>query len=183
MPPRSQQVGEVLATGLSLPTNSVLIAEEIDSGTVRLVWTAIQAMDKEGATIDVALCTSGGYCLAGFAIYDLLRSCKANIRITGYGKVYSMGTVILQAGDERRLSPNTQLLIHPSYIDGGINEPNIAEAEIEVENHKLIDGRTTQILAERMALPLEQFRLRFPRSTYLSAQEALDLGLADSIAT
>lgn len=178
---RSQQTGEILATGISLATRSLLINDEIDTSVVRQVWAALQVLDKPDTLLTVYLHTPGGYINSGFAIYDMLRAAEARIRIVGTGSIYSMGVVILQAGDERLLTEHASLLLHPASVEG-IKETDLGVIALELADHQRNDRRTGGLLAERMGISLKQFQQRYKKNHYFSAPESVALGLADSIA-
>lgn len=57
----------------------------------------------------------GGDYLHGMAIYDAISTCESYVIIKGYGYAMSMGSIILQAADERIIAPNAKFMIHYGY--------------------------------------------------------------------
>lgn len=179
MPAVQQNITEVLQTGLSLPTRSILIADEINDYTIKQVWTGIQALDN-GEPFAVYISSGGGIVNSGWAVYDMLRACKSHVTTVGMGRVYSMATTILQAGDERILRPNCTVMIHPLYLEG-IGETALDEINTELTAAKKNNDRMLRLLGRSMGLTLPKLIQKYPKTTYLTAAEAVAVKLADSI--
>jgi ATP-dependent protease ClpP protease subunit len=62
--------------------------------------------------IIVHMCSRGGCWEEGIGIYDSIMSCRSHVTIIVWGAAFSMGSVILQAGDERLLSKHSSMMIH-----------------------------------------------------------------------
>jgi len=56
--------------------------------------------------------TQGGDMHHGMAIYDAIRSCRNSVTVRVFGRAWSMGSIILQAGSQREMSPSSSLLLH-----------------------------------------------------------------------
>ena len=54
----------------------------------------------------------GGDWADGMAIYDSIILCKSYVTIISYGQAESMSSLILQAADNRLLTPNSYFMIH-----------------------------------------------------------------------
>src|SRR5271166_6582243 len=55
--------------------------------------------------ITILMNNIGGDVIHGMAIYDAIRSCQSHITIKVLGHAMSMGSIILQAADERLMLP------------------------------------------------------------------------------
>jgi len=126
----------------------------------------------------------GGDWNAGMAIHDYLKTCKSHITMRCFGRVRSMGTIILQACDERLLAQNCEFMIH----HGSAAYATSHEKDFENFAEQLIKDR------EKMEeIYLERIREKKPRYSkvkleelmvydkYMTPLEAIDLGLADKI--
>lgn len=169
----------------------------------------------------------GGDWYHGMAIYDAISCspCVCTIRVYGYAM--SMGSIILQAADERVLMPNARLMIHYGS-DGLSGHSKIFErwadeskrTSWEMENlyieamlkkeEQIGEGYLAKTLTDFMAKqkrfdfskPTKPKRISFSKDdqekfeelreivkemlkydTILNAEEAVKLGLADSIYT
>lgn len=178
---RQQPIAEILNTNISLPTQTIYLVGTVGENDVKAFHLGLSILDREGTVIDVLLNCQGGSTIDGLAIYDMLKACKAHVRITATGCAYSMGLIILQAGDERILTPSCRLMVHESSTEVG--RVRVSDALANVVEDVAIDELTYTILAERVGITLKQAKNRFAQTVFFSAQEAIELGLADSLAS
>jgi len=137
----------------------------------------------EIAPISILLNTVGGSWEDGIAVYDVIKSLKSSVNIIGIGKVYSMGSVIMQAGDFRLLTENTYMMIHDGS-EGYEGDPKMIERWMEVS--KAVRMKMYDIFWQRMKQKRKKLRLRDIEQmcaidTLYNAEEAVKYGLADKI--
>lgn len=160
--------------------------DEVTSGTIAEVIKNLHILEiRETAPIILLLNTVGGSWDDGIAVYDIIKSLSSPVTIIGLGKVYSMGSIILQAGDIRVLTKNTHLLIHDG-TDGYIGETKNFERWAEYS--KKIRKKMYEIYYEKMMLKNPKITLKdierlCSNDTILSAEKSIELGLADEIIT
>ena len=161
-----------------------------DDVTVSMAQNCIKAFhkiaqyDPKGEReVTVYLNTQGGDVDAGLAIYDCIRRCNSHVVMVGTGRVMSIGTIILQAADQRVLTPNTTVMIHKGTY-GHYGHPN--------DTHNWTDYARRQFTLVNSLL-LTRIKEKHPKFTasklsklqqfdhLMTAQGALDLGLADFI--
>ena len=65
--------------------------------------------------INIVMNNPGGDWYHGMAIFDSIKNSPCYCSIKVYGHAMSMGSIILQAGDNRILMPNSRLMIHYGY--------------------------------------------------------------------
>lgn len=183
--------------GIFIPKRTVYIgsidvsAEHGESGTDAAMAEAaiknlfiLEGMSSDPITI--IMNNVGGDEHHGAAIYDAIRACKSNVTIIGMGNVHSMGSIILQAGDERILSPNAKQLIHygsPLYADPDMHAKSQWSWTKEC---KRFAGWMEQMYLEKIREKNPTFKLRKLQEllnfdTVLDARESVNLGLADKI--
>src|SRR5262249_12096717 len=90
---------------------------EIDQSVARNTIKGLHILqtispDKE---INVILNSFGGCWFSGMGIYDAIKACTCHVTATVFGSAMSMGSVILQAADTRRIHPNGTLMTHDGY--------------------------------------------------------------------
>lgn len=132
--------------------------------------------------IDIVLNSPGGSVIDGLAVYDIIRETAKTtpVNVTVLGACMSMGSIILQAGTERRAYPNSQFLLHEITYDLGRSshtehEDNKKQAD---RLQKVLNG----ILTGRSKLTASKLMSLIKRRDYtISAQEALEVGLIDRI--
>lgn len=157
--------------------------------TDKSVYTAIQTLGifsrrEPGCDITILLTTPGGSVLAGFALYDYIRQLrekghKVTIQVIGYAM--SMGVTLLQAADERLISPNSFLLIHET--SGGGENMTFSQAKDNLKHAQMMQDKMFETLAERGNLTSRQLKAKAARTDWLiDSKEALKHGLVDSIA-
>ena len=134
--------------------------------------------------IEMVISTPGGNADDMFAIYDTMRSIREEvpIRTRGIGKVMSAGVVLLAAGTkgERSIGKNCRIMLH-SVIGGHIGPMH--QLDNEMEEIRNIQDQYISVLAEetKMTKRYLQSLLKKKVNIYLSATEAVELGIADKI--
>jgi ATP-dependent Clp endopeptidase proteolytic subunit ClpP len=134
--------------------------------------------------IDMVISTPGGNADDMFAIYDIMRSIRDEvpIRTRGIGKVMSAGVVILAAGTkgERSIGKNCRIMLH-SVIGGHIGPMH--QLDNEMEEIRNIQDQYISVLAEETKMTKRYLRnlMKKKVNVYLSATEAVELGIADKI--
>ena len=138
--------------------------------------------------ITVYLNTEGGDCYQGMAIYDSIKASKCHVSVIVRGACMSMGSVVLQAGHERILSPNSAIMFHSgqSYGAGNPHEATNMAAFGEAYSKRLdniLFSRIQEKRAKDNQAPMSKktFDLLNLKSKWMFAEEAVDLGLADRI--
>jgi ATP-dependent protease ClpP protease subunit len=84
----------------------------------------LESRNKNAITI--IMNNPGGDYLHGLAIYDAIKYASCHCTIKVYGHAMSMGSIILQAADNRILMPNSKFMIHYGY-DGRNDHSKIVE--------------------------------------------------------
>lgn len=129
-------------------------------------------------TINVFINSPGGSGFDGVAIYNLLKNHQARIVVRVDGIAASAASVIAQAGDEVIMPDNTMMMIHrASTIVWG----NAAELEKTAADLKKIDTAWSNTYRKRFVGTPEELDQLLDDETYLTAEEAVALGLADVV--
>jgi len=134
--------------------------------------------------INIILNNPGGDWYHGMAIYDSILSSKCHVRIEVVGMAMSMGAVILQAGNERVISPNSKFMMH--YGTMGLNSTHSKVFDKWSEENKKVNSEMEKIFMEKILKKHPNFKLKKLKEmlnydTILTAKETVDLGLADKI--
>jgi ATP-dependent Clp protease protease subunit len=134
--------------------------------------------------IEMVISTPGGNADDMFAIYDTMRMIRKDvpIRTRGIGKVMSAGVVLLAAGTkgERSIGKNCRVMLH-SVIGGHVGPMH--QLDNEMQEIRNIQDQYISVLAEetKMTKRYLQSLLKKKVNIYLSATEAVELGIADKI--
>ena len=162
----------------------IFLGEEVNETTASLVVAQLLFLESEDPNKDIHLYINspGGMVTAGLAIYDTMQYIKCDVSTICIGLAASMGAFLLAGGakGKRYALPNAEIMIHqPS---GGA-KGQATEIEIAAENFFKTKKRLNEILAENTGKPYEVIAADTERDLYLSAQEAAEYGLIDSVIT
>jgi ATP-dependent protease ClpP protease subunit len=169
--------------GIHYKNRIIRIDDEIDEVSASYAISGIVALDDTPGPITVQLSTYGGEWWPGMAIYDAIKGCNNHVTIIGSGYVMSMGTIIMQAADERLATPNTEFLIHVgSELFSGHYHDFQRYAEVAKRYELLMeDIYLEQIKRKNPRYPRTALRRLLAHDTYMTAHEAAELGIIDGV--
>ncbi len=130
--------------------------------------------------IKVYINSPGGSVTAGLAIYDTMQFVGPDISTICIGMAASMAAVLLAGGakGKRLILPNAEVMIH--QVMGGA-EGQASDIEISARHILKLKQSLNGILAKHTGKKLERLEKDSDRDYYMSAQEARDYGIVDSI--
>ena len=130
--------------------------------------------------IDVRINSMGGEVYAGMAIFNAIRASQANINIYVDGVAASMAGVIALCGRPLHMSKYARLMLH--QVSGGIYGTSKDIRSYADQVDALTDALVSMV-AEKSGFKPDEVKERWfdGEDHWISAQEALDLKLADSI--
>jgi ATP-dependent Clp endopeptidase proteolytic subunit ClpP len=127
--------------------------------------------------IEVHLNTPGGEVFDGIAIYNCLKQ-RGNVTVIVDSLAASIGSVIACAGNPTVMAKNSQMMIHDGF---GMTVGNAADMREMADLLDKTSDNIASIYADKTHQPASQWRNLMKNETWLSAQEAVDAGLADQI--
>ena len=162
----------------------IFLGEEVNETTASLVVAQLLFLESEDPNKDIHLYINspGGMVTAGMAIYDTMQYIKCDVETICMGLAASMGAFLLAGGTKgkRMALPNAEIMIHqPS---GGA-KGQATEIQIAAENILKTKKKLNEILAANTGKPYDVVAADTERDYYMSAQEALEYGLIDSVIT
>ena len=139
-------------------------------------------LESENPSKDISfyINSPGGVVSAGLAIYDTMQYIRSPVSTVCIGQAASMGSLLLCAGakDKRFALPNARVMIHqPS---GGA-QGQATDIEIQAREILTLRKRLNQIYVTHTGQALEEIESKLERDTYMSAEEARDFGLVDTV--
>lgn len=160
----------------------IFLGEEVSNTSAGLVVAQLLHLEGEDPEKDIQLYINspGGSVTAGFAIYDTMQYIKCDVSTICMGMAASMGAFLLAGGakGKRMALPNAEIMIHqPS---GGA-QGQATDIKIVADHILRTKKKLNDILAANTGQPLEVIEVDTERDNYMSAQEAVDYGLIDSI--
>ena len=119
-----------------------------------------------------------------FSFYDILNQAKESCEVhtIGLGKVMSAGVLLLAAGTKghRYIGKNCRVMIH-AVTAGNIGELHSLKNEMEAIQ-QLQDSYTNALVSETSMTKRQLNRLLDRKvNVYLTAEEAIEYGIADKI--
>ncbi|MCU5695508.1 Clp protease ClpP [Bacillus cereus] len=135
--------------------------------------------DVKAEKIHVHINSGGGSAFDGVAICNLLKQHSAEIIVHIDGWAASAASVIAMAGDKIIMPSNTMMMIHQaSTIEYG----NADLFEKTARDLRKIDSALAASYKKRFVGTDEELKQLLKDETWLTAEEAVALGLADEIA-
>ena len=162
----------------------IFLGEEVNETTASLVVAQLLFLESEDPNKDIHLYINspGGMVTAGMALYDTMQYIKCDVSTICIGLAASMGAFLLAGGakGKRYALPNAEVMIHqPS---GGA-KGQATEIQIAAENILKTKKKLNEILAANTGKPYDVVAADTERDYYMSAQEAAEYGLIDSVIT
>ena len=130
--------------------------------------------------IQMLLSTYGGCVYDGLSLYDAIKNSKTEVDITCFGKIMSMGIVLLLAAKTRKAYRNTTFMIHEGS-SGAIGK--VSDMEDSIDESKRLNDIYFGIIESETKIPkakLDEIRKR-RKDWYFTAEEALEYGLITEI--
>lgn len=160
----------------------VVLAEPITSATVAPLCAQMAALDRVSHDpIHLIINSPGGSVHDGLALIDCIESMKSPVHTVGTGLVASMAAHILAAGENghRVVTPNAQLMVHqPATVGVG---GQVSEVAIALKSMVRLKDLLNGLLANATGKTREQIEQITERDTWLTPEQAVELGIADEI--
>jgi len=167
---------------LLLRNRIVFLGTQVTDEVANTIIAQLLFLQQDDADRDIHLYINspGGSADAGLAIYDTMHLVSPDVSTTCVGMAASAAAVILAGGAKgKRFSlPNSRMLIHQA--SSGVQG---TAADIEVEAREIIrlNTRVKQLLAMDTGQGVERIERDINRDYWMSALEARDYGLIDTI--
>lgn len=166
---------------VNLEENEILIYDEIGPAwwgliDASMVQDALKQMEGEHVTI--RLNTPGGSVNEGIAIYNALRQHKGGVTTIVDSLAASMGSYLLQAGEERIVYSNSAVMVHsPWTITMGNSDQLRKDAEV-LDKYAL---RMIPDYAARSGKSDDEILSIMADESWYAGREIVDAGFADKI--
>jgi ATP-dependent Clp protease protease subunit len=148
-----------------------------DLVVAQLLFLASQDAEKD---IDLYINSPGGAVTAGLAIYDTMQIVQPDIKTICVGQASSMGALLLAGGaaGKRMALPSSRILIHQPW--GGV-QGQASDISIQAREIIRMKRMTVEYFARHTGKSVERVSQDMERDFFMSAQEAVEYGLVDTI--
>ena len=173
--------GVQFASGEDAATISVLdvIGQDWWDGegvTAKRISAALRSIGDRPVT--VAINSPGGDFFEGLAIYNALREHPNHVTVKILGLAASAASVIAMAGDEVQIARAGFLMIHNTWVVAMGDRNAFREVADWLEP---FDAAAVDIYAARSGLDPKKIAAMCDKETWISGQQAVDQGFADSL--
>ena len=160
----------------------IFVDGEITDVTADLVVAQILFLESQNPDKDISMYINspGGSVTAGLAVYDTMQYVKSDIQTICLGQAASMGAILLAGGTKgkRFALPSSRIMIHQPW--GGA-QGQAADIAIQAKEIVRLKKLTIDYFAFHTGKKADTVAGDMERDFYMSAQEALDYGIIDSI--
>lgn len=181
---RRDDVDKFYDYGIHIPSRTLYMGPETDYEMAEAFVKGMHLLESISQDpITVIMNNIGGDEYDGLAAYDAISTSACHITIIAYGSAMSMGSWILQAADERVMSPNATLMIHNGSfsMEVTLTEMRARNKEIERLTTLMEETYLEKIRQVDTKYSLTKLRALLSAETYMTAEEAVRLGLADRV--
>lgn len=153
--------------------------DEFDFGSIEHVLRGIDMMlSMNNKPIEIHMSSYGGDAYMMLALYDKINESPCKFVFYGRGAIMSAATWIMAGCDERYLSKNTTIMVHNGSADAS---GRLTDTNIDIAEENRLQTKLEEIYAENSFMDTEFWEEVSKRDLYLTAEEAIALGLADKI--
>ena len=151
--------------------------QKVESGRVVGELLSLSSRYKK---IDVRINSNGGDVFSGMAIYNALRTSKADITIYVDGVAASIAGIIALCGKPLYMSPYAKLMLHS--VSGG-TWGNASALRQTAQMMETLEGDLSQMIASRCGMDAAAVSSKYfdGEDHWISAEEAVSMKLADGI--
>jgi len=172
----------------------IMLDTEVSEHSASLIVAQMLFLESENPDKDISfyINSPGGAVTAGLAIYDTMQFIQCDVQTIVLGQAASMGSMLAQAGaaGKRMVLPEARTMIHrvSSGTPGTRGSVHVQDLQFEdskrmFEESVRINKRLTELYVKHNTAhkTYEELYEIMKFDTFLSAQQAVDFGLADKI--
>jgi ATP-dependent Clp protease protease subunit len=167
---------------LLLKERIVFLGTGIDDAVANVIVAQLLYLNSvdSKSTISLYINSPGGSVYAGLAIYDAMQMISSPVSTVAVGVTASMGTALLTSGatGKRYALPHATIHMHPT---GGGAKGYTEDVRIAIREQERIQAQLFHLIGKHSGHTWKEIEEHFMRDRYMSALEAKDFGLIDSV--
>ncbi len=160
----------------------IFLVGQVEDNMANLIVAQLLFLESENPDKDIQIYINspGGSVTAGMSIYDTMQFIKPDVSTLCIGQAASMGAFLLAGGapGKRHSLANSRVMIHQPL--GGF-QGQASDIAIHAQEIIGIKDKMNRLLAEHTGQPLDRVAKDTDRDFFMSAQEAKDYGIVDSV--
>lgn len=150
----------------------------IGSGNLSSAYVQSQLEAAAGQDVEVHISSVGGSAFDAIAIYDLLKKYNGNVITYIDALAASAASIVAMGGKQVVMSKYALLMIHKPMVGTGGNADELLK---DVQMLNIVQARLAQIYMDKTGLDGVTINSLINAVTWLSADQALDLGFIDQV--
>ncbi len=162
----------------------VFLGTQIDDASANDVMAQLLVLESQDPDRDITIYINspGGSFTSLMAIYDTMQYVHSDIATVCLGEAASAAAVLLAGGTpgKRAALPNSRILIHQPRT-GGSMQGQVSDLEIQAAEVERMRRLMDEVLARHTGKDPEQVRKDTDRDKILTAEEAKDYGIIDTV--
>lgn len=135
-----------------------------------------EELAKYPGDVTVRINSNGGDVSAGVAIYNYLAEHEGTVTIKVDGMAASIASLIAMAGDKIIMLPGSMMMVHLPWTYAAGNADDLAQV---IESLQKFGESIVPIYVARTGLSEERINELLKAETWMTAQDAVELGFAD----
>lgn len=182
--------------GLYVPTRTIIMEGSpfdmmpgVDDHMWKRLTAALEILEhsprgeNQNPDITIEMNNPGGDAYHMFAIYDRIRDCESPVVIVASGYVMSAATIIFQAADRRLMRENATMMLHygSDFFEGHSKDFKEWAKESDRICTRMEDIYLAKIHKKHPKFSRSHLKKMISFDKFMTAQEAVDLGLADEV--
>ncbi len=160
----------------------VFLGTAIDDNVANTVIAQLLFLEKQDPKKDIVFYVNspGGQVTSTLAMYDTMNLIEPDVSTVCLGMAASGGAIILMGGQKgkRFALPHSEVMIHQPL---GGTEGQATDIAIHAEHIIKTKELLNEMIAEHTGQKIAKVKIDTERDKYLTAKEALDYGIIDSI--
>lgn len=137
----------------------------------------IDALPSTNEDVEIIINSGGGEVMSGSEIYTALKSYAGNVNVKVVGVAASAASVIAMAGDTIEMSPTAQMMIHNASTLAYGDDRAMASASKMLNS---VNRGIANAYMNKTGKSEQEILDLMNKESWMSAQDAVDLGFADS---
>ena len=162
----------------------IFLGTQIDDYTANTLQAQLLYLDSSdpGKDISIYINSPGGSVTAGLGIYDTMQFISSDVATICTGMAASMAAVLLVSGKEgkRAALTHSRVMIHQPL--GGV-QGQASDIEIEAKEIMKFKKELYTIISTHSHTPYDKVWADSDRNYWMTAEEAKDYGMIDSVLT
>ncbi|WAE46400.1 head maturation protease, ClpP-related (plasmid) [Levilactobacillus brevis] len=134
--------------------------------------------DANGMPVNVEINSPGGDVFSGSEIFTALKNYSGNVEVDIVGLAASAASIIAMAGDQVKISPTGQLMIHRAST---VSQGNSDDLSSDLQGLDSTDQAIVNVYQEKTGMNPQDIYRMMSNETWINATDAVKQGFADEI--